>query len=92
MVAGLECCNGTPSFTGESVTTGRASQARQIGGEKTDEETTHWSSRTVGGSVEERQPYIVKYKLFRNPKRKEIGGHDPNTDINVLGERYKKPV
>jgi len=32
----------------------------------------------------------VIYKLFLNPKRKEIGGHNPNTVINVLGERYKE--
>jgi hypothetical protein len=84
MVAGLECCNGLPSSTGDSVATGRASQARQIGGEKMDEEATHWSSRNAGGWVQERQPYLVKYKLFRNPKRKETGGHDPNTEINIL--------
>jgi hypothetical protein len=90
MVVGLECCNGPPSFTGDSVATGRATHVRQIGGKKTEEEATHWSSRIAGGWVYGRQPYLVKYKLFQNPKRKEIGRHDPNTVINVLGKRYKE--
>jgi len=38
MVAGFECCNGPPNFTGDSVATGRAYRARQIGGQKTEEE------------------------------------------------------
>jgi len=35
MVVGLECFSDPPSYTGDSIATGRASHARQIGGEKT---------------------------------------------------------
>ena len=70
MVAGLEFFNDPPSYTGDSVTTGRASHARQIGGNEADKEATHRSSRTAGGWVNG-QPCLVIYKLFRNPKRKE---------------------
>jgi hypothetical protein len=35
MVAELECFSGPTSYTGDSIATGRASHAKQIGGKKT---------------------------------------------------------
>jgi hypothetical protein len=51
MVAGFVCFNNPPSYTGGSKATGMVSHARQVGGEKMDDEVTSQSSRIVGGWV-----------------------------------------
>jgi hypothetical protein len=43
------CFNDQPSYTGGSIATGRASHARQVGGEKPDKQATHQPSRMAGG-------------------------------------------
>jgi hypothetical protein len=48
VVAGLVCFNDPPRYTGGSVATGRVSHARQVGGEKPEEQATHRSSRMAG--------------------------------------------
>jgi len=49
MVVGLVCFNDPPSYTGSSIVSVRATHARQICGEKPNEEATHWSSRIDRG-------------------------------------------
>ena len=48
VVVGLVCFNYPSSCTGSSIVTGRMSNARQVGGEKRDEEAVQ-SSRIAGG-------------------------------------------
>jgi len=49
MLVGLVFFNDAPSCTGGSVPRGRASHARQVFGEKPDEEATHRSCRIAEG-------------------------------------------
>ena len=58
-----------PSSTGRILDIGKDTHTRQVGSDKPDEEVTHWSSGNAGGRAQGRQPYLVKPKLFRNPKK-----------------------
>ena len=44
VVVGLVYVNDSPSYTGSCIATGSTSHARQVGGDKPEEEATHWSS------------------------------------------------